>query len=188
VTELLRGFGDPVRDSQSVFRAVMEAMARPGRVHRVGGPEAAPAPLCRATAAVLLTLVDGQTPLWLDAAAAAAGRWVAFHCGAAPSEVGSAQFAVALAPALPLGLSVGSDEQPEESATLILQVAALGAGETLRLRGPGLAGEATLQLDGLPEGFRAAWAANGRLFPRGFDVILCADDALAALPRTVEIS
>ena len=186
--DLHPGFADPVRDSQAVFRAVMDAMARPGRIHRVAGPATPPAPLDRATAAVLLTLVDGETPLWLDDPAAAAWEWVSFHCGAHRAEAASAQFAVML-DAVPLGqFRIGSDEEPEGSATVIVQVAGFGGGETLRLRGPGLATEGLLQVDGLPEGFLAFWRSNARLFPRGIDVVLCAGDEIAALPRTVGIS
>ena len=41
------------------------------------------------SAAVLLTLADHETPLWLDPAFAGARDWVAFHCGAAfaPADV-----------------------------------------------------------------------------------------------------
>ncbi len=69
-------------DSQACFRAVLDAMARPGTVHTPGTPAEPPAPLHRATAAALLTLVDVDTPLWLDDEAAAAADWIAFHCGA----------------------------------------------------------------------------------------------------------
>ena len=79
----LPGFEDPVRDAQVTFRAVLDAMARPGRLHNVGQSLTAPAPLYRATAAVLLTLIDNETPLWLDPAASTARDWLAFHCGAA---------------------------------------------------------------------------------------------------------
>ena len=187
---LLAGFADPVRDSQAVFRAVMEAVARPGRVQVVAGPPIAPAPLDRATAAVLLTLTDAETPLWLDKPASAAAAWVAFHCGAPNVAAEAAHFAVVVTDGADAAMgrfAVGTDEAPEESATVILQVSGFGSGETVRLRGPGLAGEETLAVAGLPAGFRAAWAANRRLFPRGADVILCAGDRLAALPRTVEV-
>lgn len=182
------GFADPVRDSQAVFRAVMDAMARPGRVHRVGGPLTPPAPLARATAAVLLTLVDGETPLWLDERAAAAWEWVSFHCGAPQAEAAAAQFGVALGPVALEQFAIGSDEEPEGSATVILQVAGFGGGETLRLSGPGLAAKGALTVDGLPDGFRTFWRVNQRLFPRGIDVVLCAGDEMAALPRTVDIN
>lgn len=186
MTDLLAGFGDPVRDSQAAFRSVMDAMARPGRVHRVAGPDVPP--LGQATAAVLLTLADGETPLWLDAGASSAWDWIAFHCGARRAEAGAAQFAVVVEPAALEAFSAGSDEEPEGSATVILQVEALGVGDRMRLKGPGLAGEDILAVTGLPEGFAGFWDKNRRLFPRGIDVILCAGDSLAALPRTVEIS
>jgi alpha-D-ribose 1-methylphosphonate 5-triphosphate synthase subunit PhnH len=65
-------------------------MARPGRVHAAGDGLTPPAPLDPATAAVPLTLVDGDTPLWLDAACAPARDWIAFHCGAVASAAGRA--------------------------------------------------------------------------------------------------
>ena len=61
---------------------VLDAMARPGQVHEVGKAIDPPAPLCAAAASVLLTLVDNETPLWLDPAAAEARSWIAFHTGA----------------------------------------------------------------------------------------------------------
>ncbi|HEY4174083.1 MAG TPA: phosphonate C-P lyase system protein PhnH, partial [Rhodopila sp.] len=75
--ELSPGFADSVADAQSCFRAVLNAMARPGHIHTVSGVSA-PAPLCNAAAAVLLTLADHETPLWLDPAAAPAATWITF--------------------------------------------------------------------------------------------------------------
>ena len=72
-------------------------MARPGRCCTGRQRADAPAPLDPATAAVLLTLVDHETPLWLDPAVDAARDWIAFHCGAPIVErSGSAAFALAL--------------------------------------------------------------------------------------------
>ena len=181
------GFADPVLDSQACFRAVLDAMARPGQVHTVAAPHLPPPPLDRATAAVLLTLVDAETPLWLDGAAEAARDWIAFHCGAPLAGAPEAALALALGPVRLAGFDAGTDDAPERGATLIVQVAALGRGARFRLSGPGLAEPADLAVAGLAAGFAAEWAVNHALFPRGLDLILCAGDRLAALPRTVRI-
>ncbi len=187
-TIALPGFADPVGEAQATFRAVLDAMARPGKLHAAGERLTAPAPLDQATAAVLLTLVDNETPLWLDPAAAAASDWLAFHCGAAIIDApDKAAFAVALSlPDLAV-LPAGSDETPESSVTLILQIAALGDGTRYRLSGPGLREPALLAASGLPIGFAAAWQRNHALYPRGVDVILCAGTTLTALPRSVSV-
>jgi alpha-D-ribose 1-methylphosphonate 5-triphosphate synthase subunit PhnH len=182
------GFADPVSDAQACFRAVLDAMARPGRIHRAAAPEPPP-PLAPATAAVLLTLVDGETPLWLDDSADAARNWVAFHCGAqVVADPNACAFGMALRmPALDL-LPAGTHEAPETAATLILQLPALGTGPRYRLSGPGLRDSQVLQAEGLPADFTAAWQRNRALFPRGIDLILCAGAQLTALPRTVSVT
>jgi alpha-D-ribose 1-methylphosphonate 5-triphosphate synthase subunit PhnH len=184
---LSAGFADPVRDAQLCFRSVLDAMARPGRIERVSGV-AAPAPLCAAAAAVLLTMVDHETALWLDPDTERARRWIEFHCGAAiVSDPADGAFALTLSlPDLAL-FPAGTHESPETSATVICQVASFGSGVAYRLNGPGLRVPATLSVGGLPRGFATAWQRNRALFPRGIDLILCAGDQLTALPRTVSI-
>jgi len=181
------GFADPVAGAQVCFRSVLDAMARPGSVHQVGGVDPPP-PLGNAGAAVLLTLVDHETRFWLDPAANVAQAWVAFHTGAcAEPAIDRAMFALALS--LPdLGaLATGTDEMPESSATVILQVASLSAGACFQLSGPGLREPAILAVDGLPADFATIWGHNHALFPRGIDLILCAGDRLAALPRSLTV-
>ena len=68
LSRIAPGFADPVRDSQAVFREVMESVARPGRVAQLGFAAAAPHGLSRAAGAVALTLFDFETPVWLDPA------------------------------------------------------------------------------------------------------------------------
>jgi alpha-D-ribose 1-methylphosphonate 5-triphosphate synthase subunit PhnH len=187
-TIALPGFADPVGEAQATFRAVLDAMARPGRLHRVGERLTAPAPLDPATAAVLLTLVDNETPLWLDATASAAGDWLAFHCGASIiAAMQSAAFAVAFSLPDLAALSAGTHETPEESTTLVLQIAALGSGAQYRLSGPGLREPALMAAGGLPTHFPTVWQRNHSLYPRGADIILCAGNTLAALPRSVSV-
>jgi alpha-D-ribose 1-methylphosphonate 5-triphosphate synthase subunit PhnH len=186
---LTPGFAEPVGDAQSCFRLVLDGMARPGRVHHVGGVDA-PAPLCNAAAAVLLTLLDHETPLWLAPEAEAARAWIAFHTGAPTvDDPARAMFALALCPAMTEWscLPAGTDEAPETSATVILQVASLATGRDFVLAGPGLREPAILTVDGLPADFAAVWQRNLALFPRGIDLILCAGDRIAALPRSVSV-
>jgi alpha-D-ribose 1-methylphosphonate 5-triphosphate synthase subunit PhnH len=183
---LTPGFADPVADAQSCFRALLDAMAHPGHVY--GVPFVTPpASLCVAAAAVVLTLVDQDAPLSLDPALAAAQTWITFHTGVSIVAPDNANFV--LAQALPdlTQLSNGTDEAPEESATVILQVATLTSGARYQLAGPGLRAPSVLAVDGLPADFVARWAANHALFPRGVDLILCAGETLAALPRSVMI-
>jgi alpha-D-ribose 1-methylphosphonate 5-triphosphate synthase subunit PhnH len=171
------GFADPVGDAQTTFRAVLDAMARPGRLCAAGAGLRPPAPLDRATAAVALTLVDQETTLYLDLEMLAAAKWLAFHAGS-PIVPDHATADFILAAACP-------DEAPEDSATLILQVAALGVGTAYRLAGPGLAEPTILRATGMPDSFVAAWRRNHALFPRGVDTVICAGEILTALPRSV---
>ena len=177
------GFADPVADSQACFRTILDVMARPGRVRSVSGV-IAPAPLCDAAAAVLLTLLDHETPLWLDPETEAARPWIAFHTDAPHG----ASFAMALSLPDLTRFPAGTDEMPETSATIIVQVASLTAGRAYRLEGPGLRQPAVVRIAGLPDDFASIWQRNHALFPRGIDLILCAGNLLAALPRSVSVT
>jgi alpha-D-ribose 1-methylphosphonate 5-triphosphate synthase subunit PhnH len=178
------GFADPVLDSQAGFRAVLEAMSRPGRVQAIVPPPEVPPGLSPAAAAVLLTLVDAATPLRL-AAGAEAEAWVRFH-GGCPLVRDKAAFVLDAAASL-LELEAGTEEEPEHGATLILEVAALEEGAGWRLTGPGIQHEHRLRVVGAPSGFVADWARNRARFPCGVDAILCAGTRIAALPRSVRI-
>jgi alpha-D-ribose 1-methylphosphonate 5-triphosphate synthase subunit PhnH len=184
---LTPGFADPVTGAQSCFRAVLDAMARPGSLHRTVAI-APPAPLTNAAAALLLTLTDHETPLWLDPDATPAQDWIAFHTGAPPQPLARATFAMALSLPDLTTLPTGTDEMPETSATVILQLPSLTTGRRYILEGPGLRHPTEIRLTGLPENFATLWQANHALFPRGIDLILCAGDHLMALPRSVTVT
>ncbi len=189
MTHLSPGLADPVLDAQASFRAILEAMSRPGRIQRIEARITPPAPLCTAAGAALLSLADADTPLWLDAGDTVA-EWLRFHCGAPITrDIGAARFALACSAAPSLEtLDVGTDEDPQLGATLILQVAGLVAGDGWRLTGPGIQHEHRLRVLGAPADFAAAWVRNHALFPRGVDVLLCAGDSIAALPRSITIA
>ncbi|MFN8720679.1 MAG: phosphonate C-P lyase system protein PhnH [Rhodospirillales bacterium] len=191
MTGLAPGFADPVHDAQAAFRGVLDALSTPARIVTLAAPPAVPAPLMPATVALCLTLVDYETPLWLDGPAAAADGFLRFHCGcpiaASPAD---ARFAVVTDPLAMPGLhefAPGEDLYPDRSATLLVQVAGFGEGRALRLTGPGIRGSAELRVAGLPDGFAAAWADNATLYPLGVDVVLVAGDRVVGLPRTVRM-
>lgn len=189
MTRLTPGFADPVLDAQASFRAILEAMSRPGRIQTIAARISPPAPLCSAAGAALLSLADADTPLWLHAGDAVA-EWLRFNCGAPITpDIGAARFIVACGAAPSFdALDIGTDEDPQLGATLILQVTGLVAGNGWRLTGPGIQHEHRLSVLGAPANFVAAWAQNQALFPRGVDVLLCAGDSIAALPRSVMIA
>ena len=187
------GFVDPVHDSQRTFRAVLDAMARPGRVRRVTETPGTPPPLSPALAALLLTLADLDTPLWTpEPLPEHAETWLRFHCGC--PLVGSTDQAVfALVPNashIPdlTDLQHGTAEHPDASATLLLGVAALGKGPTrLSLSGPGIRGTEELLIDGLDTALSVVTRENQLLFPLGLDIILAAHDTVACLPRSTRV-
>src|SRR6266404_7618266 len=85
VAELPAGFADKVLSAQSIFRSVMDAMARPGSVQRIEAAAGVPAAMMRGPAAIALTLFDHDTPLWLDpwmSGTSEVAKWLKFHTGA----------------------------------------------------------------------------------------------------------
>jgi alpha-D-ribose 1-methylphosphonate 5-triphosphate synthase subunit PhnH len=190
---MLAGLTDPTLDSQRIFRSLLEAMAHPGRIVDVAVELQAPSPLHPAAAAACLTLLDFDTPLWLDEGAARpdAVEWLRFHSGAPiVSRPQAARFALIADPQgmpSPDTFDSGTAEYPERSATLIVQVQSLLGGTGRRLRGPGIADEARLEVAGVPGAFWTWMAANHALFPCGVDVVLSAGRVIAALPRTTEV-
>jgi alpha-D-ribose 1-methylphosphonate 5-triphosphate synthase subunit PhnH len=185
------GFADSVGDAQLTFRAVLTALSEPGRVMRLPVALETRLPVGPAALGLLLALADGDTPLWLDEAAAPAASYLRFHTGAPVlRHPGAARFALVAdarhCPPLD-AFELGSEEYPDRSATLIIEVSHLAEGGGLILSGPGIPERRGLAVDGLPHCFRAAWAANRALFPRGLDVLLTCGDRLAGLPRSVAL-
>jgi alpha-D-ribose 1-methylphosphonate 5-triphosphate synthase subunit PhnH len=179
---------------QAVFRAVMDAMARPGRVNPVVAPPAKwPAPLNAGAAAVALCLADFETPVWLDepARGGEAAAWLRFHCGApVTADPRGAAFAFVTdlrnAPDFHT-FALGSLDYPDRSTTFVLQVEAFGEGAARKLAGPGIEGTAAFSASPLPDDFDARLAANRALAPRGVDFIFVSSAAIAALPRSTRL-
>lgn len=192
LADVVPGFADPVFDSQRAFRGCLDALAHPGRVIELGAGLHATPGLHTASGALLFALLDQDTRLWLSPGLAngVAAASLRFHTGC--SLVGllqDADFALVGGPAElpPLdAFEGGTDEHPERSATIVLQVTALVPSGWL-LTGPGIRGETRLSAPPLGEDFLLQWERNCARFPRGVDLFLTSGDRLCGLPRTTRL-
>jgi alpha-D-ribose 1-methylphosphonate 5-triphosphate synthase subunit PhnH len=194
VAELPAGFADKVLSAQSTFRSVMDAMARPGSVQRIAPAAGTPAAMMRGTAAIALTLFDHDTPVWLDgrmSATADVAKWLKFRTSApVVADSSIASFALVGDPKNMPSLdrfAFGSNEYPDRSTTVILQVESLTGGPAVKLEGPGIDGSAALRASIQPQDLFERLAINATLFPRGIDVVLVHDDSIVAIPRTTRL-
>ncbi|MFJ5368256.1 phosphonate C-P lyase system protein PhnH [Bosea sp. CER48] len=187
------GFSEPVFQSQAAFRALLAALSEPGTLQRVAAGLTPPEGLTAATATALLTLADYETPVWLPATLrnGPAGAWLRFHCGAAlVDDPAAAAFAVLDGAAGEPKLSafnLGTDQFPDRSTTVIVQVSAFEGGAALALAGPGIPGTRSIAPQGLRPGFADELHENGALYPLGVDVVLAHGDGMLGLPRSTQV-
>jgi alpha-D-ribose 1-methylphosphonate 5-triphosphate synthase subunit PhnH len=187
------GFADPVFQGQSVFKAIMDGMARPGTIQAMVADIAPPAPMGIAAGAIALTLCDHETPVWLSAALAksALPTWLAFNTGASLGDKLEARFVFLESGAMLSSFSqfaLGTQEYPDRSATIVLEVEQIEGGKDLALSGPGIKSIAMIAPIGLPDSFLRLWNDNRGIFPRGADIILTSGARFVCLPRTTKIT
>lgn len=203
ISKMGAGFSDPVAGAQQVFRHLLDALALPGRVHELAALGAGVQPPGLGLAATLssLTLLDAESPFHLAGDlnnSAAAAAYFRFHCGAPMAAATTAQFTLVrdchLDPSLWDSLPLGSDEQPQLGASLLIEVSgldeklALPGAALLNLRGPGIATEQSLVVQGLTLAFWRWRQALAPAFPCGIDLVLCCGSRLAAIPRSTLIT
>ena len=205
-----KGFDEPVKDSQSSFRTILNALSQPGTVGHLDVIPLGHAPekWTEAAWALAMTLLDGDTRVWLSPslATAVAHASLQFHTSCPithdPSEadfifVGNVNEQPDWS-----SLRHGEAEFPDLSATVILQVPGIEVVEpsapnvapssTWELRGPGIEHTRLIRLqhepeDHWPEQLRLALVANRAQFPLGVDLLLVWLDLVCALPRSTRI-
>lgn len=191
--QIAPGFADLALGSQAVFRATLEALARPGQIWTVGAEAPTPPDVHAGSALALLALLDQDCALWLSPTLAhsPAAAWLRFHTGCRfVEQAGQAQFAWVAAPAEMPALdefAQGSEFEPEKSTTCLVQVDGLKNGRGWTLRGPGIDGSRRLAVAGLGDDFVAQWRDNQARFPRGVDLLLSDGAHLTGLSRTTRI-
>lgn len=220
LSDLPLGFADAVHGTQTSFRCLLDAMARPGRVQRL---EAAtlqqlqfPPAISPAMAALLLTLCDADTRVWISpafgASAAQVHAYGRFHTGLVtvddPRRAEFAFMPAADAPERTLReLPHGSDEVPQEGATLVIDAPMIAALEEdaagrvtgllhpedadptpwVRLTGPGVQHAHRLAVGGLSLAFWRVRQSMQSRFPRGVDVVFTCGERMAAVPRSTRV-
>lgn len=180
----MRALGlDPVHDTRETFRALCDAMSRPGTVQRV--------PAAPADHAVAATIVDHEVSAYTDDddlrdALSGQGRFDE----AQPDEADIVH--THGVPSWDTGdLARGSLVEPSEGATAIYRVESLSSDPedgltTVTLSGPGVPDTRTVRL-GLPADEFDAIAAAQSPYPRGVDAIFTAADQVVAIPRSVSM-
>lgn len=175
------GFDVAPAQSAEAFRAIMEAMARPGTLHDISGAQAPGLSVAGST--VLLVLSDPDTGVYLagDLDTPDLRNWIAFHTGAPVVAPNEADFALGVwAQLLPLKTyKNGTAEYPDRSATLIVEGPRT---EPVLLAGPGIKDSAPMTVPAV-----AALQANAAQFPLGLDFIFTHGAQVAALPRSSQI-
>lgn len=188
---MLAAFADPVFHSQRTFRELLQAMARPAVPRRLPVLPPAPAPVAPEAMAILLTLCDAATAVWLQRPDAEAVAHLRFHTGARlADQPQQADFALIDEPAWMPALACfahGDPRYPDRSASLVVQVNAFRTDHGLRFAGPGIRDTETLRIDGLPDDFWQQRAALSAQLPLGLDLYFVAAQHVVAMPRTTRL-
>lgn len=192
------GFEEPVLDSQENFRAILYAMAYPGRIVTLEKPSQAPEGVHVAAWATLLTLCDASVKFYCDLPEdhmAALSLKTLCH----PVTVEDAHDADMVLLTQPQTWStlcrfhIGTEEQPELGATVIAQLSYLAPAQdshedgVLSLSGPGIPDQTFLRASGCSPDFWSWRKETESLYPRGIDLFLTCGRFLTAVPRSVRV-
>lgn len=186
------GFASQTFDSQAVFRRLLSAMASPGEIMELDVDLVPEDPIHQASGAILLSLMDFETPFWTDLENQnAAVQWLRFHTGA-PYIYTSGQAGFALVTdydgfETPDQFNPGTIESPDQSTTLIIHTRGMDDRGRLRLTGPGIPKERFINLKGIREKFFARRGEMARDYPIGIDMIFVCDRQFTAIPRTTAV-
>lgn len=183
---LLPAFSEPIGQAQQTFRHALTAMSEPGTI-QVMKDAPALGDMSPAAYALCLSLLDSDTPVWLSPAfdTPALRANLAFHCGCAVvSERRLAAFALLMEGDLVdlHEFDCGTDRDPDQSCTLIVQLSDLEHGAAVALHGPGIEHERVLHLPVAPIFWKQRQASCA--FPRGLDIFFASGQRLVALPRS----
>ncbi|HYA18425.1 MAG TPA: phosphonate C-P lyase system protein PhnH [Bryobacteraceae bacterium] len=193
---------DEVFDAQKHFRALLDSMARPGKINVLEPVPLDPPPGLNAASALAgFALMDADSTFEVIGMMHGEAAYLASNTNARRVETAKAHFIFARGSESPDFLEsadCGTLLYPDTAATVVLQLDAasrspLPGGLRLTLEGPGIDGRGVLYVRGLNADLLLALQARNAEFPLGIDTILTFANesgapALAALPRTTRVS
>lgn len=187
-----KGFDSDIFDSQTVFRQVLCAMANPGTIMDIDVDISPPENLYPASGAILLTLLDFETPFWSDIENASSQiQWLRFHTGAPYTRLKqNALFALYIDydnlenPSL---FNPGTINSPDLSTTLIVQTRGVDDTGRIKLTGPGIKNQTFLKIRGVKDSFIQKRSELYETNPLGVDMIFVCDKTFVAIPRTTKM-
>lgn len=163
-------------ESNAAFEALLRAIAEPGPA--IGMPDAGFTP-------IIAALIDRECVVYATDPMIVSQL---IQTGARISYPEVAEFvfchadeATDIAPRLTLG----SDYYPDDGATIVIETR-LGAGCKLKLTGPGIETDKTVQVGGLGDAFWNIRQGRAR-YPMGFDIILVDGQNVVAIPRSTQV-
>ena len=185
--------GTLTMNSARIFRVILDAMARPGAVFKLDENSNASSALFSNTNAVIRTLSDFQSPLWLSPTLNTDTiiRHIKFQTGApvvgAPAEAAFAILTAQEAPGEVGKFNTGTHEYPDRSTTLLIQVDGFNHTD-VELAGPGLKVPIGFGVSNLSKTFWTEMMVNHALYPLGVDVIFISTQGIACCPRSTRIA
>jgi len=196
------GFDD-VFDSQAVFRALLDALSRPGKICRL--PErvyrSPPRGFCPPALSILKTLCDHRVSFSLVSGnrTAELSRYLEVNLATPVEDVQKADYVIFDGTTFDedfMRLKRGSSEFPESSATALLCVGRLAEGTVeidtpscrLCCAGPGVQDRTFLTVTGLDPRYNETRARVNNVSPLGIDIFLV-DPAgrVAGIPRSTSV-
>jgi alpha-D-ribose 1-methylphosphonate 5-triphosphate synthase subunit PhnH len=186
------GYDHAAPGSQQTFRAISTAMEHPGQLVTIRENPYAPDVLNSASAAICLTLLGYEKPVWTDIDLnSPAISWLQFGCGSSVvTETCMAYYAIITKPASMPALNffrIGPYKYPEKETTIIVQVDDIVPGAGQNYSNILVYNSPRLEFKGISEEFWCQWRQLSRLNPPGINIFFTCDDVLLALPKIKRI-
>lgn len=180
------------QQEQATFRALLDAMSRPGTVHHLPMPRPDDG-VWGGALLVLQALLDHEVTFHVVGDQTQPHDQLLRRTGARSAPLERADFVLARgggAVAAVEEAREGGFEEPERAATVVLLVDSLGGnGVALTLSGPGIEATSMLSVEGVPAEAFESLRRRTITFPQGVDAILVdTADHVAAIPRSTRIS